>query len=62
VPRELLLLHYDKLCKKAQEYDPNWRDIEGMREHIARKLSPLFGVNRQVIGTRLDREGIWPAE
>ena len=31
-------------------------------EFIAKKIGPRFGVNHQVIETRFDHEGIWPAE
>lgn len=61
VPREILLKEYDYYCQKAHAADAEWHNIEGMREHVARKLAPRFGVNYQVIETRFDRENIWPA-
>ncbi|HLD69244.1 MAG TPA: hypothetical protein VJA17_00605, partial [Candidatus Omnitrophota bacterium] len=61
VPREILLKEYDLYCWKADQADPEWRNIEGMREHVTRKLAPRFGVNYQVLETRFDRENIWPA-
>ena len=61
VPREILLKEYDLYCRKTGEADPEWRNIEGVREHVARKLAPRFGVNYQVLETRFDRENIWPA-
>jgi len=42
--------------------EAGWREIEGARDFVAKKVAPRFGVNHQVIGTRFDREGIWPAE
>ncbi|MDD5676806.1 MAG: ImmA/IrrE family metallo-endopeptidase [Kiritimatiellae bacterium] len=62
VPLEILRASYDQYVQEVAKADQNWRDIEGMREHIAKKLAPRFGVNHQVIETRFDHEGIWPAE
>jgi Zn-dependent peptidase ImmA (M78 family) len=62
VPRDILLREYDLYCRKVDAADPEWRNVEGMREHVARKLSPRFGVNHQVIETRLDHENIWPVD
>jgi len=42
--------------------ESGWREIEGAREFIAKKIAPRFGVNHQVIETRFDHEGIWPVE
>ena len=62
VPIDVLNREYDEQCQKAKAGNPDWRQIEGMREYIAKKIAPRFGVNHQVIEVRLDREGIWPAE
>jgi Zn-dependent peptidase ImmA (M78 family) len=62
VPRDILLKCYDDYRQKAEGADPTWREIEGMREHLAKKIAPRFGVNHQVIETRFDRERIWPVE
>ena len=62
VPIDLLKKEYDLYISTAQTTDPNWLEIEGMRNHIAKKIAPRFGVNPQVIEVRLDREGIWPVE
>jgi hypothetical protein len=62
VPWELLTREYDEKCESVKTGNPQWREIEGMRSFIAGKIAPRFGVNRQVIEVRLDREGIWPAE
>ncbi len=61
VPREILLSEYDQACKNLASAEPGWREIEGSREFIAKKIAPRFGVNHQVIETRFDHEGIWPA-
>ncbi len=62
VPRPALLAEYDGYRQQAEAADAAWRAVEGMRQHIARKIAPRFGVNHQVIEVRFDREGIWPAE
>jgi hypothetical protein len=62
VPRDILLSEYDICCQKFKIADQKWHEIEGMREHVAKKIAPRFGVNHQVIETRFDREGIWPLE
>ena len=62
VPRPVLIEEYDGYATRAAQADPAWHDIEGMREHVARKIAPRFGVNHQVIEIRFEREGIWPIE
>jgi len=62
VPRELLVREYDQHTSQLGSAEPHWREIEGMREFIAKKIAPRFGVNHQVIATRFDHEDIWPAE
>lgn len=61
VPIDLLIEEYDRYQAEAEKFDPNWREIEGIREHMATKIAPRFGVNHQVIEVRFDHEGIWPA-
>jgi hypothetical protein len=62
VPRDILLQEYDTYRTRMQDADPQWQKIEGMRERLAQRIAPRFGVNFQVIETRFDREGIWPQE
>ncbi|HUJ10747.1 MAG TPA: ImmA/IrrE family metallo-endopeptidase [Verrucomicrobiae bacterium] len=62
VPRDILLSEYDQASRNLASAEPRWREIEGMRNFIAKKVAPRFGVNHQVIETRFDHEGIWPAE
>ena len=50
------------MCKNLAAAEPGWREIEGAREFIAKKIAPRFGVNHQVIKTRFDHEGIWSVE
>jgi hypothetical protein len=61
VPIDLLNAEFDRCRQKAEEFDPNWMGIAGMRERIAEQIAPRFGVNSQVIEVRFDHEGIWPA-
>ena len=62
VPRETLLEEYDRIQASVAKEHENWRRKKGTREHVAKKLAPRFGVNHQVIETRLDREGVWLSE
>ncbi len=62
VPLPVLTREYDTQCRMVAIDKPHWREIKGMRNMIAKRIAPRFGVNAQVIETRLDREGIWPAE
>jgi Zn-dependent peptidase ImmA (M78 family) len=59
VPIDLLNQEFDRYRAEVEKL-PDWREIEGMREYIAKKIAPRFGVNHQVIEVRFDREGIWP--
>ena len=61
VPIDLLNEEFDRFRQKAEQFDPNWMGIAGMRGRIAEQIAPRFGVNSQVIEVRFDREGIWPA-
>jgi len=60
VPIDILKTEYDRYQAEAEKYDLNWRGIEGIREHMAKKIAPRFGVNHQVIEVRFDHESIWP--
>jgi Zn-dependent peptidase ImmA (M78 family) len=62
VPLDILQREYDTHCQKLAATGMAWREIEGMREYIAKQIAPRFGVNHQVIEVRFDREGLWPAE
>lgn len=42
VPIDLLKEEYDRYQAEAEKFDSNWRGIEGIREHMAKKnRSPL---------------------
>ncbi len=60
VPIDILKAEYDRYQVEAEKFDPNWQEIEGIREHMAKKIAPRFGVNHQVIEVRFDHESIWP--
>jgi len=62
VPIEILREEYDEFTLKMADADPEWNLIEGMRERLARRIAPRFGVNYQVIETRFDHEGLWLLE
>ena len=62
VPLDILQHEYDTKCRKLAATGAAWREIEGMREYVAKQIAPRFGVNHQVIEVRFDREGLWPAE
>lgn len=59
VPLGLLQEEFDRYRAEAEKL-PDWREISGMREYIAKKIAPRFGVNPQVIEVRFDHEGLWP--
>ncbi len=61
VPPDILRQEYDLYMRRLQFADPSIVTVQGMREYVAGKIAPRFGVNRQVIETRFDHEGIWPA-
>jgi hypothetical protein len=45
VPRDILLAEYDQASKNLATAEPSWREIEGARAFIAKKVAPRFGVN-----------------
>lgn len=54
--------YYDGLVTVLDAQLPNWRSSpsDSIRDVVAGLMAERFGVNHQVIGVRLDREGIWP--
>jgi len=62
VPPDLFRQEYNVLCSSLTKANVDWRVVPGMREYFAKKMAPRFGVNAQVIETRLDHEGLWPQE
>jgi Zn-dependent peptidase ImmA (M78 family) len=61
VPLDILKYEFNAQCQKLDNSGIAWREIEGMREYVAKQIAPRFGVNHQVIEVRFDREGIWRA-
>jgi len=62
VPLDMLLAEYDAIQERMAAAEPRWREIEGIRAFVAKKIAPRFGINPQVIETRFDHERIWPLE
>ncbi len=61
VPKSRLQGAFDEFCPQIREPLPNFMKSGQVRDSFAERVAPRFGVNAQVIGVRLDREGIWPA-
>lgn len=62
VPIEILREEYDRYSAKMAMADPEWHLVTGMRERLAERIATRFDVNRQVIETRFDHEGLWLLE
>ncbi len=62
VPRERIQEDFDRFAVQAGKLAPNWQTFPDMRHLFAERRSDVYGVNAQVIETRLDRENIWPAQ
>ena len=62
VPRERIQDDFDRFTVRAAEFSPQWHTLPDLRRAFAEKLSDKYGVNAQVIETRLDRESIWAAQ
>jgi Zn-dependent peptidase ImmA (M78 family) len=61
VPRARLQAAFDEFGAGVKTILPNWYTSPELRQAFADSARPVFEVNTQVIETRLDREGIWPA-
>jgi Zn-dependent peptidase ImmA (M78 family) len=59
VPLERLRNFYDDFADAMNASGIAFRQDDGMRERFADNVAPKFGVHRQVISTRLDRENLW---
>ncbi|MDR1011706.1 MAG: ImmA/IrrE family metallo-endopeptidase [Opitutaceae bacterium] len=59
VPLERLRKFYDDFADAMNASGIAFRQDDGMRERLADSVAPKFGVHRQVISTRLDRENLW---
>jgi Zn-dependent peptidase ImmA (M78 family) len=59
VPVEALIKFYDAFVEHS---GPDWEPSPVLRAKFSNRAASKFGVNADVIGVRLDREGIWPAE
>lgn len=61
VPLNRIQEMYDLFAPKARSLVANFERNEQLRTQFAEKIAPKFGVNAQVVTTRLDRDGIWAA-
>jgi Zn-dependent peptidase ImmA (M78 family) len=61
VPPARLQAAFDQFVPGAKNILPNWFTSPDLRHGFAESARRIFEVNTQVIETRLDREGIWPA-
>ena len=62
VPLDSIQDDFDRFTDRAAELSAQWQNLPDLRHALAEKLSDKYGVNAQVIETRLDRENIWPAQ
>jgi hypothetical protein len=61
VPETRLGDLFDEFAGPAEKLVPNFMESGELRDKFSQTVAPRFGVNAQVIATRLDRDGIWPA-
>lgn len=61
VPPARLQAAFDQFASGAKNILPHWFSSPDLRHGFAESAKGIFEVNTQVIETRLDREGIWPA-
>jgi Zn-dependent peptidase ImmA (M78 family) len=62
VPIDRIQDDFDRFAVRAAELSAQWQALPDMRRALAERLSDKYGVNAQVIETRLDREAIWGAQ
>ena len=62
VPREPLLDWYDRNIQIIKNENPKGWQTSATRSALSKRIAPHFGVNHEVIETRLDREGLWKAD
>ncbi len=61
VPANRLKTCFDEFALEAEKLVPNFLASSQLRDKFTEKIAPRFGVNPQVIGIRLDRDGVWSA-
>lgn len=61
VPLSRIQEMYDSFAERASHLVTNFERNEQLRSQFAEQIAPKFGVNTQVVATRLDRDGIWPS-
>ena len=60
VPVERLKTDFDAFTKEIKGQFPSWWTNSNLRESLAVKLGEIYGVHKDVISCRLDRENFWP--
>jgi len=60
VPVERLKLDFDKFTSEVQDRFPAWWTNTNLRDALATKLAEEYGVHKDVIACRFDREDFWP--
>lgn len=61
VPRERLADDFEVFAAQAVTLTEHWKYSADLRRAFAERIAAKFGINAQVIETRLEREMIWPA-
>lgn len=60
VPGERLKADFDRFVSQIQQQFPAWWTNSNLRDALSDQLAELYGVHRDVIACRLDREEFWP--
>jgi len=60
VPIERLQEDFDQFAARTQEQFPAWWTNANLRESLCGQLGEIYGVHKDVISCRLDREELWP--
>lgn len=60
VPVERLKADFDTFVSEIQKQFPTWWTNANLREAFTDKLAQVYGVHKDVIACRLDREEFWP--
>jgi hypothetical protein len=60
VPRERLKVDFDAFVSGVKSDYPEWWMNASLREEIASHLGDKYGVHKDVVSCRFDREELWP--
>lgn len=61
VPGNRLKECFEEFAPQIEKIVPDFMTSDSLRDKFAEQIAPKFGVNSQVIGVRLERDGVWPA-